>query len=346
MAIQNLQNFLQSLGQRVGTGFERIGATTDPRLSPEEQRFAGIQNLSQALRRTGATLSGDPQRMALQAQEDEALRQRRLAEDQKRRMTQIITSNPNIPEELREPLINNPNAYANFTIADLERQRKDKKETEFRSITSSINRNDYESPRLFYGAIGDAFQKEGYTDKAIEYFKLAQPQTMDDIRKDLIDANKTETKTFNATNKGIKNFQQLLDAANSADGAASYALMVKFIRQLDDSVVKEGEVRSFGSFQGALENLKIQFEKIKGDGFTPEVKANMINLAGKTAQRLFEDYNNYKVQKNQFYNTVGLPSSLVFSGLDFNLGDLDLSQKYTSIDFEIEDITGELDRDG
>lgn len=346
MAIRNLQNFLQSLGQRVGTGFERMGATTDPTLSPEAQRLAGIQNLSRALRRTGATLSGDPQRMALQAQEDEALRQRRLAEDQKRRMTQIITSNPNIPEELREPLINNPNAYANFTIADLERRRKDKKETEFRSITSSINRNDYESPRLFYGAIGDAFQKEGYTDKAIEYFKLAQPQTMDDIRKDLIDANKTETKTFDATNKGIKNFQQLLDAAKSADGAASYALMIKFIKQLDDSVVREGEVNTFGGFQGALTNLKNQISKTTGDGFTPQVKANMINLAAKTAQRLFEDYNNYKVQKNQFYNTVGLPSSLVFSGLDFNLGDLDLSQKYTSIDFEIEDITGELDPDG
>ena len=343
MAIQDL---LRTLGQRVGTGFERMGATTDPRLSPEEQRFAGIQNLSQALRRAGATLSGDPQRMALQAQEDERLRQRRLAEDQKRRMTQIITSNPNIPEELREPLINNPNAYANFTIADLERQRQNKKEAEFRSITSSINRNDYESPRLFYGAIGDAFQKEGYTDKAIEYFKLAQPQTMDDIRKDLIDANKTETKTFDATNKGIKNFQQLLDAAKSADGAASYALMIKFIKQLDDSVVREGEVNTFGGFQGALTNLKNQISKTTGDGFTPQVKANMINLAAKTAQRLFEDYNNYKVQKNQFYNTVGLPSSLVFSGLDFNLGDLDLSQKYTSIDFEIEDIDGEFDPDG
>lgn len=92
MAIQNLQNFLQSLGQRVGTGFERMGATTDPRLSPEEQRLAGIQNLSRALRRTGATLSGDPQRMALQAQEDEALRQRRLAEDQKRRLNQFLAS--------------------------------------------------------------------------------------------------------------------------------------------------------------------------------------------------------------------------------------------------------------
>ncbi len=77
MAIQDL---LQRFGQRVGTGFERMGAVTDPTLSPEAQRLAGIQNLSRALRRTGATLSGDPQRMALQAQEDEALRQRRLRE--------------------------------------------------------------------------------------------------------------------------------------------------------------------------------------------------------------------------------------------------------------------------
>ena len=33
-------------------------------------------------------------------------------------------------------------------------------------------------------------------------------------------------------------------------------------------------------------------------------------------------------------------------GLDFNLGDLDLSKEYTEIDFEIKDITGELDPDG
>ena len=89
MAIQDL---LRTLGQRASTGLERMGATTDPRLSPAAQRLAGIQNLSQALRRTGATLSGDPQRMALQAQEDERLRQRRLAEDQKRRLNQFLAS--------------------------------------------------------------------------------------------------------------------------------------------------------------------------------------------------------------------------------------------------------------
>jgi hypothetical protein len=91
MAIQDL---LKTLGQRVGTGLERMGATTDPTLSPEAQRLAGIQNLSRALRRTGATLSGDPQRMALQAQEDERLRQRRLDEERKRKLMAFAQQDP------------------------------------------------------------------------------------------------------------------------------------------------------------------------------------------------------------------------------------------------------------
>lgn len=91
MAIQDL---LQRLGQRVGTGLERMGATTDPTLSPEAQRLAGIQNLSQALRRTGATLSGDPRRMALQAQEDERLRQ-------KQAQTSFLRDYPQYGEMLR-----------------------------------------------------------------------------------------------------------------------------------------------------------------------------------------------------------------------------------------------------
>ena len=93
MAIQDL---LRTLGQRASTGLERMGATTDPRLSPAAQRLAGIQNLSQALRRTGATLSGDPQRMALQAQEDEALRQRRLDEERKRELMAFAQQDPSL----------------------------------------------------------------------------------------------------------------------------------------------------------------------------------------------------------------------------------------------------------
>ena len=121
-----------------------------------------------------------------------------------------------------------------------------------------------------------------------------------------------ERKTFEAANKGVKNFQQLLDAAESASGAASYALMIKFIKQLDDSVVREGEVSTFGGFQGALENLKLFSSKTKGEGFTPTVKANMINLATQTANRLVEDYNTYRAGKTVSYGAIGFKPEMIF----------------------------------
>lgn len=151
---------------------------------------------------------------------------------------------------------------------------------------------------------------------------------------DVLGAQKDERKTFEATNKGVKNFQQLLDAAKAADGAASYALMIKFIKQLDDSVVREGEVATFGGFQGALTNLKNQISKTSGEGFTPDVKANMINLAAQTANRLVNDYGIYRAGKEASYGAIGFDPNMIFAGLDFNLGDLDLSRQYTPNDFE------------
>lgn len=151
---------------------------------------------------------------------------------------------------------------------------------------------------------------------------------------DIISAQKDERKTFEATNKGVKNFQQLLDAAQAADGAASYALMIKFIKQLDDSVVRDSEVATFGGFQGALTNLKNQISKTSGEGFTPPVKADMINLAAQTANRLVNDYGVYKKGKEASYGAIGFDPNMVFAGLDFNLGGLDLTKKYTPSDFE------------
>ena len=114
--------------------------------------------------------------------------------------------------------------------------------------------------------------------------------------------------------------------------------MIKFIKQLDDSVVREGEVNTFGGFQGALTNLKNQISKTSGTGFTPKVKADMINLAALTANRLVNDYNIYRQGKEVSYKAIGFDPSMIFAGLDFNLGDLDLTKVYTPADFEIIEI--------
>jgi hypothetical protein len=186
-----------------------------------------------------------------------------------------------------------------------------------------------------YEKSADGFYR--YVDDGTKVFggiEIPPPPPFEITTKDVLTSQKDERKTFEATNKGVKNFQQLLDAAKAADGAASYALMIKFIKQLDDSVVREGEVATFGGFQGALTNLKNQISKTTGEGFTPRVKANMINLAAQTANRLVNDYGIYKAGKEESYGAIGFDPSMVFAGLDFNLGDLDLTKEYTPKDFE------------
>ena len=201
-------------------------------------------------------------------------------------------------------------------------------------VLPNVVKDETESDRKYEKA-GDGFYR--YIDDGTKVFGDVEiPEKGLEIKTtDVLSTQKDEKRTFDATNKGVKNFQQLLDAAQAADGAASYALMIKFIKQLDDSVVREGEVNTFGGFQGALTNLKNQISKTSGDGFTPTVKANMINLAGQTANRLVNDYNLYRQGKETSYAAIGFDPSIIFAGLDFNLGNLDLTKVYTPNDFEI-----------
>ena len=69
-------DFLKGVGQRVGRGLTEVGGY-DPmqQVSPEEARMrrqAGLENLQRSLGRSAAIMSGDPQRLALSAQQDEA----------------------------------------------------------------------------------------------------------------------------------------------------------------------------------------------------------------------------------------------------------------------------------
>ncbi len=270
-----------------------------------------LSQLSDALGIATARLSGDPQRMqmALGMQESRKLQQ------QDRQWNDWI--DVNVKDQGKAKLL-----------------RLMGREAGIKSILGSEDKD-----RKIVEGI-DGFKYYADTQERV-LPNIKESNTLEIKTSDIIGAQKDERKTFEAANKGVKNFQQLLDAAQSADGAASYALMIKFIKQLDDSVVREGEVATFGGFQGALENFRLYVNKAKGEGFTPIVKANMINLASQTANRLVEDYNTYRAGKQNSYENIGFDPEMIFSGLDFNLKDLDLTKKYTPEDFE--EITGVLE---
>lgn len=93
-----IADMLKSFGQGIDRGFTKIGGY-DPsqQVSPEEalmRKNAGIEALQRTLGRSSAILSGDPQRLALSAQQDEAARKKQFMED-------YIRKNPGQAELLR-----------------------------------------------------------------------------------------------------------------------------------------------------------------------------------------------------------------------------------------------------
>ncbi|MDA7517475.1 hypothetical protein N8511_00840 [Akkermansiaceae bacterium] len=95
MAIGDL---LKSLGQGIDRGFTKIGGYDPSQQVSQEEAFRrkniGIENLQRTLGRSAAIMSGDPQRLALSAQQDEAARKKQFMDD-------YIRKNPGQAELLR-----------------------------------------------------------------------------------------------------------------------------------------------------------------------------------------------------------------------------------------------------
>jgi len=327
-----MANIFQKIGSAFGQyGMDNRMAADDFVGLPKDQRRAmqmqGLQNFANQMNLIGAQQSGNPQRVALaqqnianaKAKQDFDQMYATLNDDQKR-IVDLQRAGINLPTPTDRKTIKGADGF-NYFVDTGER------------VLPGVVKNEKATDRKYEKA-ADGFYR--YVDDGSKVFGDVPilNKGFEITTTDVLGAQKDERKTFEATNKGVKNFQQLLDAAKAADGAASYALMIKFIKQLDDSVVREGEVNTFGGFQGALTNLKNEFSKTTGSGFTPEVKANMINLASQTANRLVNDYAVYRAGKEISYASIGFDPNMIFAGLDFNLGDLDLTREYTPNDFE------------
>jgi len=213
------------------------------------------------------------------------------------------------------------------------------KDDKSKEIFDSLNKGDYANDREYYQAAAKKLLEEGFIAEGTKLAELGKATTIKDFTKEIISANKEEQKTFSLVKEGVDNFKQILDAANVQDGAASYALMIKFIKQLDDSVVREGEVRTFGAFQGLFTQLQIEMKKFEGKGFPPSVRTSIVNLANKTVNRLVNDYEAFAADKKEnLYEPLGIPPSMVFAGLNLNTEGLDLTREYTKEDFSTDSL--------
>ncbi len=97
MAIGDL---LKSLGQGIDRGFTKIGGYDPSQQVSQEEAFRrkniGIENLQRTLGRSAAIMSGDPQRLALSAQQDEAAKLARKQQEREKSLQSLAQTNPEL----------------------------------------------------------------------------------------------------------------------------------------------------------------------------------------------------------------------------------------------------------
>lgn len=188
---------------------------------------------------------------------------------------------------------------------------------EYSKIFNEYKPKDFDNNKEYYQAVGNALLNEGFAEKGTQFIQLGAPQSQEEQLKALMKFRGENEKEFKLVKKGVVTFDQLIDATEQTSGTAAYATMIKFIKQLDDSVVREGEVRTFGNFQGLYENLNIEINKLQGKGFPPRIKADILNLARQTRDRLVDDYSSSQESKTtNLYTPYNIDPKAAFAGFE------------------------------
>ena len=212
---------------------------------------------------------------------------------------------------------------AKFENDALEIANTTKKLKFINNLTSDVSTKtfpDFKSAELYRAK---QFANAGYGDESLKIIKglkdanlissLSEKEELNFIK----DFRKTEAAEFETINKSTDLFRKIVDAANpKAGGVGDYAAMISFIKQLDDSVVREGEVRTFASMQGVIKQIEIEYKRAGGQGLPDYIKNQMIDLAYSTLNSALTNYNNNKIAKIKNYEDLGLNPVNIFSGYE------------------------------
>lgn len=272
-------------------------------------------------------------------------KERKLAEKDRERIIKI--EDDRIEREIKDQNIRNQNILLDIDAKKL--NNKIQKETYKYEIAK--NENDILSMKAASKKINDIrdieeqisakkfadgkqgiFEKElfranklsslGYGDDALTIYKnLKDVGFIDTLskkeqRESFKDFNKVEQDNIAHITKSVDLYKKLVKAAKEPGGVSKYTLMISYIKQLDDSVVREGEVRSFSSMQGLIDNIEIEYEKIKGQNFPDHIVHQMLTQAYDRVEGAINDYNNNKTDRIETYDELGLNPKQIYSGLE------------------------------
>lgn len=222
-----------------------------------------------------------------------------------------------LANQLQQQQFTNQIAQTRFSNEQEDRLLAKQQRERFKDIFSNIDRKNYANDSDYARAIGTELIKSGNVKDGIEFYKFGKPQTSKEYLGAVKDFRKTEQKLYDPLVKSVNNYKDLQTALNKNDGVGAYSAMIKYIKNLDDSVVREGEVATFRNFQGLIKGMKTALEQnVKGQNFPPEILASMDDIARQSINTLVDSYNKNKMQNSTtLYPQLGIDPKLIYSGM-------------------------------
>ena len=119
-------------------------------------------------------------------------------------------------------------------------------------------------------------------------------------------------------NDSLRTFDDLVSVLDLDSGPASMAVLFKFIKSMDDSVVRASEVELLSSASGPVRALVDQWNRIQAGGvFGPETKAEILEVAQGIARSQFDAAERINASHDKvaarFAERFGMPSIIELS---------------------------------
>lgn len=233
----------------------------------------------------------------------------------------------------QQQLFQNKIAEQNFRINEINLQNT----LNTNQVLKDINPQDFEDQQSFNFALGNKLIKTGNISQGLELIKASRPNSDKEFTKMVLSERKVVRKPYEKMNEVVSAYRTLRNALKARTGTGAYTAMIKYIKALDDSVVREGEVANFTRFQGLKESMIQGFRKnIEGKGFTEKIANDLLNQARLVTANAVTDYENNIENSNKVYNGLGLPADKIYGGFELRYDDLDLFEA-EPLDFSVGD---------
>lgn len=139
-------------------------------------------------------------------------------------------------------------------------------------------------------ASADWYFEKGMPEQATKFMGAFKPKTQAELGDFVFSESAKWQKQTEKLQQAYADYDAVKNLIATGSGGAAYAAMIKVIKALDDSVVRDSERAAFASSFGEVEGLKNKLTQATKGEITDVVGAEVLNIAGEAMRIVQNSY--------------------------------------------------------